>query len=92
MSTNAQKNTFFTDLATKLDGLRQEGLYKPEHVISSRQGAVVTNSEGRQLINLCANNYLGLSGDEELVQASIKATEEFGYLSSVRFICGANRT
>lgn len=89
MSTNAQKNTFFTDLATKLDGLRQEGLYKPEHVISSRQGAVVTNSEGRQLINLCANNYLGLSGDEETVQASIKATEEFGYgLSSVRFICG----
>ena len=89
MSTNAQKNTFFTDLATKLDGLRQEGLYKPERVISSRQGAVVTNSEGRQLINLCANNYLGLSGDEETVQASIKATEEFGYgLSSVRFICG----
>ncbi|WMW82035.1 glycine C-acetyltransferase [Undibacterium cyanobacteriorum] len=89
MSANAQKNTFFTDLATKLDGLRQEGLYKPERVISSRQGAVVTNSEGRQLINLCANNYLGLSGDEETVQASIKATEEFGYgLSSVRFICG----
>jgi glycine C-acetyltransferase len=57
--------------------------------LASRQGAEVVASDGRHLINMCANNYLGLSGNESMVQASIKATEEFGYgLSSVRFICG----
>lgn len=86
---SAKKNSFFTGLASNLDSLREQGLYKPERVISSRQGSLVQCDDGRQLINLCANNYLGLSGDEETVQASIKATEQYGYgLSSVRFICG----
>lgn len=89
MTTSARKNAFFTDLSTNLNGLREQGLYKPERVISSRQGSLVQCDDGRELINLCANNYLGLSGDEQTVQAAIKATEEFGYgLSSVRFICG----
>lgn len=89
MSATNSKQAFFTGLAGNLDSLRQQGLYKPERVIASRQGAEVTCDDGRKLINLCANNYLGLSGDESMVQASIKATEEFGYgLSSVRFICG----
>ncbi|MES2070455.1 MAG: glycine C-acetyltransferase [Pseudomonadota bacterium] len=89
MSTTNSKQAFFTGLAGNLDSLRQQGLYKPERVIASRQGAEVTCDDGRKLINMCANNYLGLSGDESMVQASIKATEEFGYgLSSVRFICG----
>ncbi len=89
MSTSAKKNSFFTGLADNLNSLREQGLYKPERVISSRQGAQVQCDDGRELINLCANNYLGLSGDEATVQAAIKATEEFGYgLSSVRFICG----
>jgi len=91
MSTNVsdKKNSFFTGLASNLDSLREQGLYKPERVISSRQGSLVQCDDGRHLINLCANNYLGLSGDEETVQASIKATEQYGYgLSSVRFICG----
>ena len=86
---STEKNSFFSELAGKLDTLREQGLYKPERVLASRQGALVQSADGRQLINLCANNYLGLSGDEETVQAAIKATEEFGYgLSSVRFICG----
>ncbi len=86
---STKKNSFFTGLANNLDGLREQGLYKPERVISSRQGSLVQCDDGRHLINLCANNYLGLSGDEETVQASIKATEQYGYgLSSVRFICG----
>lgn len=86
---SAKKNSFFTGLASNLDSLREQGLYKPERVISSRQGSLVQCDDGRQLINLCANNYLGLSGDEATVQASIKATEQYGYgLSSVRFICG----
>lgn len=89
MSTSNQKNTFFNELSNKLDSLRMQGLYKPERVIASRQGSEVTCDDGRQLINLCANNYLGLSGDETTVQAAIAATKEFGYgLSSVRFICG----
>ena len=89
MNASAQKNHFFTELSGKLDALREQGLYKPERVIASRQGAEVTCDDGRHLINLCANNYLGLSGDESMVQASIAATEKFGYgLSSVRFICG----
>ena len=89
MSASKQKNTFFNELSNKLDSLREQGLYKFERVIASRQGPEVTCDDGRQLINLCANNYLGLSGDEATVQAAIAATEEFGYgLSSVRFICG----
>ncbi|MDY7537161.1 glycine C-acetyltransferase [Undibacterium sp. RTI2.1] len=85
----SSKQSFFSGLSQNLDGLREQGLYKPERVIASRQGAEVTCDDGRQLINLCANNYLGLSGDEAMVQASIKATEQYGYgLSSVRFICG----
>jgi len=88
MSANA-KESFFNGLDDKLQGLRNEGLYKPERVIASRQGAEVVAEDGRTLINMCANNYLGLSGDESMVQASIEATEKFGYgLSSVRFICG----
>ena len=80
---------FFSQLNGNLDTLKEQGLFKPERVIASRQGASVTSEDGRQLINMCANNYLGLSGDEATVQASIAATERFGYgLSSVRFICG----
>ncbi|QYF93194.1 glycine C-acetyltransferase [Massilia sp. PAMC28688] len=83
------KNAFFSGLQDKLDTLREQGLYKPERVIASRQGAEVVAEDGRTLINMCANNYLGLSGDLQTQQASIEATEKYGYgLSSVRFICG----
>jgi glycine C-acetyltransferase len=89
MSQTTSRQHFISNLAGNLNNLREQGLYKSERVIASRQGAVVTCDDGRQLINLCANNYLGLSGDEAMVQASIAATEQFGYgLSSVRFICG----
>jgi glycine C-acetyltransferase len=87
--TNQAKNTFYTGLQQNLDHLREQGLYKPERVLASRQGAEVMSEDGRMLINMCANNYLGLSGQEWVAQASIDATEKFGYgLSSVRFICG----
>ncbi|HJU71769.1 MAG TPA: glycine C-acetyltransferase [Paucimonas sp.] len=83
------KQDFYTGLDANLNALREQGLYKPERVIVSRQGAEVVCDDGRTLINLCANNYLGLSGDESTVQAAIAATEKYGYgLSSVRFICG----
>jgi glycine C-acetyltransferase len=83
------KQAFFSGLQTNLDTLRGQGLYKPERVLASRQGAEVVADDGRTLINMCANNYLGLSGDLQTQQASIEATEKYGYgLSSVRFICG----
>ena len=89
VSVPAHQNAFYNGLKNTIDQLRQSGLYKVERVLASRQGAEVVGSDGRHLINMCANNYLGLSGSQSLVQASIKATEEFGYgLSSVRFICG----
>ncbi len=83
------KETFFSGLQHNLETLREQGLYKPERVIASRQGAQVVCDDGRTLINMCANNYLGLSGDLQTQQAAIEATEKYGYgLSSVRFICG----
>jgi glycine C-acetyltransferase len=83
------QQTFYTGLQTRLDELRAQGLYKDERVLASRQGSTVVCDDGRALINLCANNYLGLSGDEALVGAAAAANEQYGYgLSSVRFICG----
>jgi glycine C-acetyltransferase len=83
------KERFFSGLDTNLAALHEQGLYKQERVIASRQGAEVVTDDGRRLINLCANNYLGLSGDEATVRAAIDATKQYGYgLSSVRFICG----
>jgi glycine C-acetyltransferase len=88
MSVN-NKKTFFAGLQQELDSLKDAGLYKNERVLASRQGPEVECDDGRTLINLCANNYLGLSGEESTVRAAVAATEQFGYgLSSVRFICG----
>ncbi|MEO7495301.1 MAG: glycine C-acetyltransferase, partial [Massilia sp.] len=82
-------SAFFNGLRDNLEGLRAQGLYKRERVIASRQGAQVECDDGRVLINMCANNYLGLSGDPATARAAIAAVEQYGYgLSSVRFICG----
>jgi glycine C-acetyltransferase len=80
---------FYSGLQQNLDTLREQGLFKPERVLASRQGAEVVAQDGRTLINMCANNYLGLSGDLETQQAAEAALQKYGYgLSSVRFICG----
>ncbi|MEO6749535.1 MAG: glycine C-acetyltransferase [Casimicrobiaceae bacterium] len=82
-------STFYEGLARQLDTLRGSGMFKPERVIVSRQGTEVRCDDGRTRVNLCANNYLGLSGEDGLVDAATDALKEFGYgLSSVRFICG----
>ena len=68
--------------------IRAAGLYKEERTITSPQGARIT-VRGRQVLNLCANNYLGLASHPEVVQAARAALDRWGYgLSSVRFICG----
>jgi glycine C-acetyltransferase len=83
------EDTFYAGLRQNLDELRAQGLYKQERVLASRQGSTVVCDDGRELINLCANNYLGFSGDESLAGAAGEALERYGYgLSSVRFICG----
>ncbi len=80
---------FYADLSQRLDSARREGLFKSERVIISRQGPEVVCDDGVTRINLCSNNYLGLSGDDGLVDAGIAALQKFGYgMSSVRFICG----
>jgi glycine C-acetyltransferase len=89
MTQNTKQDAFYAGLRQNLDELRAQGLYKRERVLSSRQGSTVTCDDGRQLINLCANNYLGFSGDKSLVEAATEAIAQYGYgLSSVRFICG----
>ncbi len=76
-------------LIQELDQIRDNGLFKDERIIASRQGSEIHLVDGRQVINLCANNYLGLSGTQALVEASKEGLERWGYgLSSVRFICG----
>jgi glycine C-acetyltransferase len=76
-------------LATELDGLRTSGLYKAERVIASPQGAWIILEDGRRVLNLCANNYLGLAHHPEVMAAAQKALEQRGFgLASVRFICG----
>ena len=80
---------FDEDISERLDGLRDEGLYKIERVIASPQsGEVVLFGDG-QAINLCANNYLGLADHPDLIAAGRAALERYGYgMASVRFICG----
>jgi len=80
----------FTDhCRAELDAIRAAGLFKGERVIASPQGATVTLADGRRLINLCANNYLGLSAHPRVIEAAHEALRTHGYgLSSVRFICG----
>lgn len=80
---------FHAHLAAELQGLRDQGLFKGERIIASPQGATVRLADGREVINLCANNYLGLSSNPQVIEAAHEALRTHGYgLSSVRFICG----
>ena len=77
-----------TDLTRQLQEIRDAGLWKPERVIGSPQGAKVAVME-REVLNLCANNYLGLADHRDVVAAAREALDRWGYgMASVRFICG----
>ncbi len=80
------------DLQELFEELKQNGLFKKERVITSSQGAQISVSTGEEVLNFCANNYLGLSNHPEVVKASQDIMNEWGYgLSSVRFICGTQK-
>jgi len=82
-------DNFKTHLASELQSIQEAGLYKNERIIVSAQGAAITVEGGQQVLNFCANNYLGLSNNPELIQAAKDALDSHGYgMSSVRFICG----
>ena len=84
--------TFLASLAEQTEALREQGLFKSERLISGPQQAdidVRMNGSSRHVLNLCANNYLGLANHPEVIAAAHKALDEFGYgMASVRFICG----
>jgi glycine C-acetyltransferase len=76
-------------LESRLAELERDGLFKRERIIASSQDAVVRLEDGREVLNLCANNYLGLANHPELVAAAHAALDRYGYgMASVRFICG----
>lgn len=76
-------------LKAELQKIKEEGLYKEERVITSPQGAEITIEGGKEVINFCANNYLGLSSHPEVIQAAKDTLDSHGFgMSSVRFICG----
>ena len=79
---------FVERISKELDEIKTSGLYKTERVISSPQGAEITVN-GRQVLNFCANNYLGLSSHPKTIEAAHRYIDSHGYgMSSVRFICG----
>ncbi len=82
-------NTLKPVLQQELADIENAGLYKKERIITSAQGADITVLGGQEVINFCANNYLGLSGNPQVIQAAKNVMDNHGYgLSSVRFICG----
>ena len=86
--TQSTNTVFYDRISAELADIDAQGLTKPERVIASRQGPVISVN-GREVLNFCANNYLGLAGDQRVTQAGVKAMEKWGAgTASVRFICG----
>lgn len=80
---------FKNALSHTLEEIKSQGLYKNERIITSPQGAAIRVNNGNEVLNFCANNYLGLSNSTELIDAAKSALDTHGYgMSSVRFICG----
>ncbi len=76
-------------LQTELQGIKEDGLYKEERIITTPQDAIIKTTQGKEVINFCANNYLGLSSHPDVIQAAKNAMDTHGFgMSSVRFICG----
>src|ERR1700729_1624346 len=75
--------------AAELDSIREQGLYKTERVITTPQSSQISTTDGKEVLNFCANNYLGLADNPEIIKAAKDALDTHGFgLASVRFICG----
>lgn len=84
---------FLNHLSNEIETLKEEGLYKSERVITSPQSSEISVGSGDSVLNFCANNYLGLADNQELVNAAKKGLDEQGFgVASVRFICGTQAT
>ncbi|UXP33653.1 glycine C-acetyltransferase [Reichenbachiella agarivorans] len=82
-------NTLKGKLSTELSEIEKAGLFKKERIITTPQGADIKTTEGKEVINFCANNYLGLSSHPQVLAAAKTAIDSHGFgMSSVRFICG----
>ena len=82
-------NKFKDHLLDEIENTKKSGLYKSERIIKSPQSSLIETSEKKEIINLCSNNYLGLSSHPEVTQAAKDAIDTHGFgISSVRFICG----
>ncbi|CCO25388.1 glycine C-acetyltransferase [Maridesulfovibrio hydrothermalis] len=83
------QNNLLESLSEQTEGLKADGLYKDERIITSQQQALISVAGGQEVLNFCANNYLGLANNPELIQTAKEALDKYGFgLSSVRFICG----
>ena len=84
-------NDFQAFLQKEIAGIREAGLYKNERIIASPQGGEITLQDGTKVLNFCANNYLGLANNPQLIAAAKEAMDTHGYgMASVRFICGCS--
>ncbi|RKY90315.1 MAG: glycine C-acetyltransferase [Ignavibacteriae bacterium] len=83
---NEATKQYYNDI---LQSIEDEGLYKKERIITSPQNAIIEVKGGQKVLNMCANNYLGLANNSEIIEAAKQSFDKWGYgLSSVRFICG----
>ncbi|MEW6983744.1 glycine C-acetyltransferase [Colwelliaceae bacterium 6471] len=86
---STSSSTFYAYLQDQIDQVKNDGLYKAERVITTAQQAAIAVSTGEQVINFCANNYLGLANHPTLIEAAKAGLDEHGFgMASVRFICG----
>ena len=88
---NTMNNSFYTSLQEDIEELKVQGFYKDERVITSQQQACIEVGQENQVLNFCANNYLGLANASELIEEGKRALDHYGYgMASVRFICGTH--
>src|SRR5215467_8330061 len=82
-------NAARTRLEAELKSIRDQGLFKTERIITTPQSSEIRTADGRDVLNFCANNYLGLADHPEVIRAAKDALDTHGFgLASVRFICG----
>ena len=83
--------SFYSSINKEVKSIKSDGLFKEERQISSPQGTKVTLNDGSEVLNFCANDYLGLASNQDVIMAAKNSLDEDGYgMASVRFICGTN--